>query len=140
MLDVLFQLDFFGQLIEIAVDANPDEAAFLRLLQHLHMLALAALDHRGQQLDFRPLGHGHDLIYHLVYTLLLDLLAAFRAMGDTDPGIEQSEIIVNLRHGSHSGAGVPVRRLLVDGNGRRQAVNALHIGLLHLTQELTGIG
>ena len=51
------------------------------------MLALAPSDHRGQQLDFGPFRHGHNLVHHLVNGLFVYLLAAFWTVGYTDSGI-----------------------------------------------------
>ena len=48
--------------------------------------------------------------------------------------------IVNFSDCPHSGAGVLAGGLLVDGNGRGQPVNVVHVRLLHLPQEHSGIG
>ena len=96
------------------------------------MLALSSLDHRGQKLNPCPLRQGHNLIHHLIHALLFNLLAAFRAMRDSYSCKQQTEIVVYLCHGSHRGTRVAVCGLLVDGNGRGQALNAFHVGFLHL--------
>ena len=51
------------------------------------------------------LGQGQDLIDDLVDGLLLDLLAALGAVGRAHPGPEQAEVVVDLRHRAHGGAG-----------------------------------
>ena len=104
------------------------------------MLSLAPPDNRSQKLDLGPLRHLHDMVHHLVNGLLVYLLAALGTVRDSHPGIQKPHIIINLSHGAHRGTGVPVRGLLVYGNGRRQPFYALHIRLLHLSQELAGIG
>ena len=71
--------------------------------------------------------------------LLLDLLAAFRAMGNADARPQQAEVVVDLRHGAHSGAGVFGGGLLVDGDGRGKPFDIVHIRLFHLPQKLPGI-
>ena len=116
MLDVLLQLDVLGELIEVPVDPHPDVAALSGLLQHLGVLALAPPDHRGQKLDAGPLRHSHNLVHHLVNGLLVNLLPALGAVGNAHPRVEKAHIVVNLRHRPHSGAGVPVGRLLINGN------------------------
>src|SRR4030042_1310229 len=40
----------------------------------------------------------------------------------------------------HRGAGVSAGRLLIDGDSRRQPLNEVHVGLLHLAEELAGVG
>ena len=79
-------------------------------------------------------------IHHLVDGLLLDLLAALGAVGNADAGIEQAQVVVNLRHRAHGGAGVPAGGLLVNGNGRGQSLDGVHVRLFHLPQKLPGIG
>ena len=71
-------------------------------------------------------------------------LAMGRAAGHAhrlaDAGVEQAQVVVDLRDRGHGGAGVPAGGLLFDGDGRRQALDAVHVGLLHLVQELPGVG
>ena len=140
VLDVLLQLDLFRQLIEIPVDAHPDVTALSGVVQHLHVFALAAAHHRSQKLDAGALRQGHNLIHHLVNGLLADLLAALGAVGDADSGVEKAHVVVNLRHRTHGGPGVAVGGLLINGNGGGKPLDALHIRLLHLSQELAGVG
>ena len=78
VLDIFIQFDLFRQFIHAAVDPYPDITASLGALQHLGMLALAASDHGGQQLDLRAFSHVHDLIHHLIYSLLGNLSATLR--------------------------------------------------------------
>ena len=82
------------------------------------MLALASADNRSENLKLGLRRQRHDGIHHLVNRLLFDLLATLGAMGDTDSGIEQTQIIVNLGDCSYGGTGVTVRGLLVNGNRR----------------------
>ena len=140
MLFIFLQLDLLGKFIEISVHTDTHIAALSGLLENLDMLALPSADHRSQKLDLCPLRQSHDLVHHLVHILLFDLFSAFRAVGNADPRVEQTKIIVNLRDGSHGGTRVAVCGFLVDGNRRREAFNALHIRLFHLSQKLTGIG
>ena len=77
----------------------------------------------------------HDLVNGLPG----DLLAAFGAMGRSHPGPQKAQIVINFRHRSHRGPGIFRCGLLVDGNGRRQAVDAVHIRLIHLSQKLPGV-
>ena len=107
------------------------------MIQKLRMGSLPSPYHRCKKLHFRPLRHGHDAIHHLVDSLTPDLSSALGTVRDSHSCIEKSEIIVNFRHSSHCGAGVPVGGLLVYGNRRGESFNALHIRFLHLSQELS---
>ena len=140
VLDIFIQFDLFRQFIHTAVDPYPDITASLGTLQHFGMLALTASDHGGQQLDLRTFSHVHDLVYHLVYGLFGNLPAALRAVGNTDPRIQQTEVIIDLRNRTHSGTRVTVGRLLIDGNGGRQSLDTFYVRFLHLPQELSRVG
>ena len=48
---------------------------------------------------------------------------------------KQAQVVVYLGGGAHGGARVLAGGLLVDGHGRRQAVDAVQVGLVHLPQE-----
>ena len=137
---VLFQLDLLVQPIEHAVHARADVAVALEVLEHLDVLALSAADDGGEHLDARALGQREDLIHHLIHALLLDLPAALGAMRDADARIEQAQVVVHLRHRAHGGAGVLAGGLLVDGDGGRQTVDVVHVGLFHLPQKHARIG
>ena len=140
VLNILIQLNLLRKLVQASVNPDADVAALSGVLQHLHMLSLAPTDYRSQKLDFRPLRHGHNLIHHLINGLPVNLPAAPGAVGNTDSGVEKTHIIINLCHSSHCRSGIPVRGLLINGNSRGKSFYALHIRLLHLSQELPCIG
>ena len=104
------------------------------------MLSLLPPDHRGQDEEAGALLQAHNLVHNLVNGLAADLLATFGAVGHPHPGPQQAKVIVNLRHRAHGRAGVLGGGLLVNGNGGRQAVDGVHIRLVHLAQKLPGVG
>ena len=61
-------------------------------------------------------------------------------MRPTYPGIEQSQVVIDLSDRPNGRSGVARRGLLIDGDGRRQAFDEINIRLVHLSEELTGIG
>jgi hypothetical protein len=61
-------------------------------------------------------------------------------VGGAHTGPEQAEVVVDLRDRAHGGAGVFAGGFLVDGDGRGQAVDIVHVRLFHLAQEHAGIG
>ncbi len=139
VLDVFLQRNILRQFIQVAVHPYPDIAALLRPVKHLLMQALPSSDHRRQQLDSGAFSQFHNLIHHLVHRLPGNDPAALGAMGNADTGVQQAEVVVDLRHRAHRGTGIAVGGLLVYGDGRGQPVDPLHIGLLHLPQELPGV-
>ena len=140
MLDILVKRDLLREVVHVPVNHDTDISALFGLFEYLLVASLPSADDRSEQLDPALFRHLHDPVYHLVHRLLLDHAPAVRAVGNTDPCIEQTQIIVNLRDCSYRGARVPVGRFLIDRNGGRQTFNALHIRLLHLTEELSRVG
>ena len=139
MFFVLFQGDVLVQVVEVPVDPHTHIAGPAGSFQFLLLGAFATPHHRGQHHEpgaRRPLEH---LIHHLVHRLLADHPPADRAMRDADAGIHQTQIVVDLGDGTHSGTGVVAGGLLVDADGRRQAGDLIHIRLFHLAQEHPGI-
>ena len=65
---------------------------------------------------------------------------ADRAVGMADAGIQKAQVVVDLGDGADGRARVAGGRLLVDGDGRRQALDEVDVGLVHLAQELAGVG
>ncbi len=55
------------------------------------------------------------------------------------PGVQQTEIVVDLRDGADRRPRVAVGRLLVDGHRRRETFDEVDVGLVHLTEELARV-
>ncbi len=66
--------------------------------------------------------------------------AALGAVGHADAGVEQPQVVVDLGDRADRGARVAGRGLLVDRDGRRQALDEVDVGLVHLPEELPGVG
>jgi len=66
--------------------------------------------------------------------------AALEAVDRADAGEQDTQEVVDLRDCGHSGAGVFGRGLLLDGDGRGDALDQVRVGLVHPFQELAGIG
>ena len=143
-LDVVLALLVEGRrrvdVVNLAVDLDPGEALLEEVRELLAVLALAAADHRGQQVEPCARRHGHDAVHHLAHGLALDREPRRGRVGHTDAGEEQAQIVVDLGDRAHGGARVARRGLLLDGDRRRQPVDRLHVGLLHQLQELPRIG
>ena len=102
-------------------------------------LGLAVLDERPEDEQPRPLGQREDLVDDLLDGLALDRVAV-GAVRDADPREQQPQVVVDLGDGPDRGARVARRALLVDRDGRRQPVDLVDVRLLHLAEELAGVG
>ena len=129
-----------GQLERDAVDPDPGEALLGQVVEQGAVLALAAPDHRGQDLEAGPLGQLEHPVDDLLGGLAGHGPPAGRAVGMADAGVEEAQVVVDLGDRPHRRARVAGGRLLVDGDGRREALDEVDVGLVHLAQELAGVG
>ena len=130
---ILVQGNIVRQQIYLSVDADADIAVPHQAGQHLLMRSLAAVDDGSHDHDLFPRAESHDGVGHLLDRLLADRLSALRAVGVAYAGVEQAQVVVDFRDCAYSRAGIAARRLLVDGNSRRQAFDIVDVGLVHLS-------
>ena len=129
-----------GQLDGGAVHPDPGETLFGQVFEQSAVLALAPPHHRGQHQEAGALVEGQDPVDDLLRALSGHRTAALGAVGLADAGVEQPEVVVHLGDGAHRGAWIARCRLLVDGDGGRQTFDEVDVGLVHLTEELAGVG
>ena len=140
MLDVLFELDVFLKIVDDAVDLDARKAALAEVRHLLDVFALPpAHDGRFEQ-NFAARRQLHHAVGDLVHRLTADLAPALGAVRHAHAREQEAEIVVDLRHRAHRGAGVVRGRLLVDGDGGRKPVDALHVRFFHHAEELAGVG
>ncbi len=140
VLDLLVERGRIRDLVEFAVYLHALEAALLQVGELLAILALAAADHRREQVKPRAFGQRQHAVHHLAHDLAFDGKPRRGRIGHADARPEEPHIVVNLGDGADGRARIAARRLLLDGNGRRKPVDQVHIGLLHHLQELARIG
>ena len=135
----LRQPDRLGQIAHLAVDPGARKSLAGQLLQELLVLALAPAHHRCEHLEPGPLRQFHDLVDDLLGRLATDRSPTVVAMGVPDPREQDPQVVVDLRDRADRGARVPGRRLLIDRDGRTQALDEVDVRLLHLPEELPGV-
>ena len=128
------------QLDHLAVDARADEAFAAQLLDHVAELALLALHHRREDLDRRALLRREHAIDHLLHRPAPQRLAGVGMMRLAEMREEQAQEIVDFRGGGDGRARVAAGRALLDGDGGRQALDEIDLGLFHLLEELARVG
>ena len=139
VLVLLVELDALLELHDLAVHAHAGEALAQEVGEELGELALAAQDHGGEDVGAAAVGGRDHLVHYLVGGLAFDDAAALRAVGRAHAGEEEPEVVVDLGHRAHGGARVLGRGLLVDGDSRREAVDGVEVGLVHLAEEHAGV-
>ena len=137
---VFWSVMSLGEVAGLAVDSHADEPCAPGVLEDLLVLALAATHHGGQNLDAGAVGQVDDGVDHLLDGLALDGAAAGVAVGMSDAGEEEAEVVVDLRDGADGGARVAGDALLVDGDGGREALYVVDLRLVHASEELARVG
>ena len=130
----------FGDLVERAVDLHALIAALHEFGELLAVLALAAAHDGREQVDAGAFRQRQDAVDHLRDGLALDRQPGRGRVGHADARPQQPHIVVDLGDGADRRARIARGGLLLDGNGRRQAVDLVDVRLLHHFQELPGIG
>ena len=140
---VLLVLGEFRHIVQVgddAVDSRPHEAPGAQFLEHMQVLPLALAHHGRQQHQLGALLSRQHRIDHLAHGLGLQGDAVVRAVGVAHPRKQQPQVVVDLRDGAHGGTGVVGGGLLLDGDGRGQALHMVQVRLFHHRQELPGVG
>ena len=140
VLVLLVEDDLLLEAAQLAVDLHAREALLAQLLEELAVLALAAADDRRQHHELRALGQHHHLVDDLLGRLRLDRAAAVVAVRMADPGPEQPQVVIDLGDGADGRARVAAGGLLVDRDRRREPLDRVHVGLVHLAEELPRVG
>ena len=87
---VSVQLDRVVHIADLSIDADPHEPGLLDVFKDPHVLSLPVLDQGSEHDDAGALRQGQNRIDDLLRSLLGDLTATLRAMGDPDPCVEQA--------------------------------------------------
>ena len=140
VLELLLQLGRILEAHHLAVDDRSGIALGAQLVDEVLVLALTATHDRGQHLEARALIHRAHAVDDLLRSLRLNAGPALGTVRHTRAGVEQTQVVVDLRDRADGRARVARRRLLVDGDGGRQAFDEVHVGLVHLSEELARVG
>ena len=140
VLFVLVERDLFGEVVEAPVHACADVTRALGVGKNLFVHTLLCAHDGGEYHEAAALRERENAVEDLVERLLGDLPPADRAVGRPDARVEQTQIVVDLRDRPDCGARVLRGRFLLDGNGGRKPLDEIHVRLVHLAEELAGIG
>ena len=103
--------------MDLAVDADPRESGEAHVLDELAVLALSVIDDGRHQQVFGALFIRHQRVDDLLRGLRLHCAPALVTALLTHPGVEHSEIVVNLRDGPDRGTRILTDGLLLDADG-----------------------
>ncbi len=126
--------------MQVPVDPGAGEPLGLQLPEQVDVLPLAAPDHGCEHLEPSAILEREHPVDDLLGGLSLDRGTAGRAVGAPGAGVEEAEIVVDLGDGADRRPRVLRGGLLVDAHRGRQALDEVDVGLVHLAEELAGIG
>ena len=95
---------------------------------------------REENVQPRAFAQRQNAVGNFVDRVFLYFLSADQAEGAADAGEEQAQVVVDFGGGGDGGARVAGGILLLDGDGRSDAVDHVDVGLLDALQELAGVG
>ena len=81
-----------------------------------------------------------EVVNHVGDRMVLYLLAGNGGVGFSDARKEQLQVIVDFSGGTDGGTRVFGAHFLLDGNGRRYALDVFYFGLFHAAKKLPGVG
>ncbi|MPN03500.1 hypothetical protein SDC9_150730 [bioreactor metagenome] len=140
MFFILFQFNIFGNIKQFPINADTDIALLFDVLEYFFVLPFFPFDDRRQYLQFRAFRKFKNLIHHLLGRLAADRCAIIRTNRVPHTCKKKAQEIIDFCDRTDCRTGIAVRRLLIDCNRRTQAIDAVHIRFVHLTQKLARIG
>ncbi len=139
MLLVAFEGDLLVGPADLTVDPDPGVAFPVEVLEDLLVGPFLLPHDRGKDGD-RP-GHGGGYVVRdLLGRLGLDGDVVLRAERCSHPGKEEPEVVVDLGDRADGAPGVFGCRLLFDGYGGREPVDAVDVRFPHQAEELPRVG
>ena len=118
VLFIFLQTDILIQCAHLAVDKHTHIACTPHIVEHTHMLTLAPPHQRRHHHKAASLRQLQHLVDYLLHALLLDELAAFRAVRFTCAREQKTQVIVYFRDRTYGRTRITACCLLVDGNCR----------------------
>ena len=140
MLLGLFEGRQLVKLKRLAVDPKAHIALRLHIGKHVQKLAFFFACQGRQNHQPGIQGERQHGVHHLAHGLGLQRQVVFRAKRRAGAGKQQAQVVVNLGHRADRGARVVRGGLLLDRDRRREALDQVHIGLVHELQKLARVG
>ena len=140
MLFVLVQRGDVFHAVQLAVHAHAHEALGLQFLEAVEVRSLSEFHQRGHDDDFRTFGQGEDVGDDFIGGARLDGASALWAIHLAEAGEEDAQEVVDFSDGADRGARVAARGLLFQRDGGGQSFDLVDVRLVHLREELAGVG
>src|SRR5262249_52595723 len=127
VLEFLVERRRVRDLVELAVDLHPLEAALHVVGELLAVLAFATAHYRGEEIEARALRQRHHPVDHLRHRLAFDRQAGGGRMGYAPARPKQPHVVVDLGDGADRRTRIARGGLLFDRDGGREAVDLVDV-------------
>ncbi len=138
--EVPIELQVLGEIVDLPIDPGSAESLPGQFGEQSLVLTLATSHDGRQDLETGALLQFQNLVDDLLGGLPGDRRSAQWTVRHPDTCEQQAKVVVDLCDGAHGRARVAAGGLLIDRDGRRQALDEVDIGLVHLSEELAGVG
>ena len=135
-----FEFVLLVEIDELPVDDGSDEPLAGEVGKQSVVASLSALHDRSEDLESQPFLHRQDLVDDLLRCLAHQRFTRLGIVRDTDASEQEAQIVVDLGDGADRRPRVAACGLLVDRDRRGKPFDEIDIGLVHLPQELAGVG
>ena len=136
----LIELGRIGQIAKLAIDVGAHIAVLTQANEFITEIALLGSHHGRQHGKTRAFTQSQNLVHHVGNGLRGDALATLPAEDLAHARPQQAQVVVDFGDGAYAGARIARSRPLPDGDGRRQPVDGIHVGLAPLLEKLAGVG
>ena len=124
---------------DVTINARADETLATQFFDDVAELAGLSAHDRGQQDQFAVRRQSKDGIGDFLRRLPAHDFAGLRIVRNAERRVENAQVVVDLSRGGDGGTRSGGRGALLDGDGRREAFDKVHIGALEAIEELTRI-
>ncbi len=128
-----------GEVAQFAIDAGA-KPLLIELIEQVLEFALAAAHDGRHDGDAFAGAELQDALHDLLGGLARDGPAAVGAVRRAHGGVEQAQVVVDLGDGADGRSRAAAGGLLLDGDGRAEAFDGIHVGPLDLIEELPRVG
>src|SRR5688572_8860923 len=140
MLLVAVKVDLIVEAVHIAIHPGTGKASFANLFKDRLISPLACAYQRREDKQASTIGKLFDLIHDLLRRLFHHLTSANWTVRDASAREQKPHVVIDLGNGTHCRTGIMRRRFLVNGYSGGETIYIVHVGLVHLPDELARVG
>lgn len=134
-------VDFgFGDFLDLAVDADADEALALEVSEEAFRFGSFLLGDGGEDDELGAFGLGSELGNDFRGTHASHCFIGFGVVRDACGSPDDAKVVVDFGGGCDGGSWRKAAYALLDGNGGVEAFDGIDIGFFELGEELAGVG